>query len=212
MDRDDPVNAQHHGKAPRGARRAVWLGGGCVLASALLTGWLWFQTNTNVHVRAVSDAQQRAALTVVTNNERRNSAPEHEVSHQPVRTALTPVNATSVAVPDATDDAPNQRPHPHPIDEERRRIYRENNLSVALMGAMNGGDYHGLRALIEEYRASYPEDEHRLQEGYSLIADCMERLTAERQNEARDYWRTNRGSIVRRFIRRHCLDKPIEDG
>lgn len=97
------------------------------------------------------------------------------------------------------------------MDETRRRIYRENNLSVSLMGAMNAGDHQGLRALIAEYRADYPEDEHRLQEGYSLIADCMERLTAERQKVAREYWRTHRGSIARRFIRRHCLDKPLED-
>jgi hypothetical protein len=76
-----------------------------------------------------------------------------------------------------------------------------------MAGAMNVGDYLGLRALIEEYRGDYPEDTHRLQEGYSIIADCLERLTPERQATAREYWQTKRGSLVRRFIRRHCLEK-----
>jgi hypothetical protein len=99
--------------------------------------------------------------------------------------------------------------HPHPIDAKRQRIYRENNLHAALMGAMNVADYLGMRALLEEYRTDYPEDEHRLQAGYTLIADCLEKLTPERQATARNYWKANRGSIVRRFIRRHCLEKPL---
>ncbi len=52
---------------------------------------------------------------------------------------------------DHADDGHAERPHSHPIDEQRRRIYRENNLSFVMMGAMNVGDYLGLRALIEEY-------------------------------------------------------------
>lgn len=101
--------------------------------------------------------------------------------------------------------------HPHPIDDARRRIYHENNLNGAMMGAMNVGDFQGLRALIEEYRMDYPEDSLRLQEGYTIIADCLERLTPERQEHAREYWRTKRGSTVRRFIRRHCLDAPLAE-
>jgi hypothetical protein len=105
-----------------------------------------------------------------------------------------------------------ERPHAHPIDNERHRIYRENSLNMAMMGAMNVGDYVGLRALIERYRAAYPEDEYHLQEGYSLVADCLERLTVKRRDDAREYWRNNRGSLVRRFIRRHCLEKPVVNG
>jgi hypothetical protein len=111
----------------------------------------------------------------------------------------------------AEDSTEHEPKHPHPVDETRRRIYRENNLNGALMGAMNVGDYQGLRALIQEYEIDYPEDTYRLQEGYTIIADCMEELTTERQERAREYWKTKRGSLVRRFIRRLCLEKPTVD-
>lgn len=113
-----------------------------------------------------------------------------------------PVSAQAV-VPTEDEQAPG-RPS-HPITSDRQRIYRENNLNAALMGAMNVGDHQGLRALIEEYRLDYPKDTHRLQEGYTLVADCLEKLTAERQAKARQYWKAKRGSPVRRFIRQHCL-------
>jgi hypothetical protein len=77
---------------------------------------------------------------------------------------------------------------------------------------MNVGDYLGLRALLEEYRMDYPEDAHRLHEGYRLIADCLEEVTPERQEAAREYWKENRGSTVRRFIRRHCLERDVISG
>lgn len=104
----------------------------------------------------------------------------------------------------AADEQAPGRPS-HPVTSDRQRIYRENNLNAALMGAMNVRDHQGLRALIEEYRLDYPEDTHRLQEGYTLIADCLEKLTPELQAKARQYWKAKRGSPVRRFIRQHCL-------
>lgn len=99
--------------------------------------------------------------------------------------------------------------HPHPVDAPRLAINRENNFNASMMGAMNVGDYLGLRALLEEYSMDYPEDEYRLQAGYRLIADCLEALTPERQEAARKYWQENRGSLVRRFIRRHCLERNV---
>jgi hypothetical protein len=105
-----------------------------------------------------------------------------------------------------------EHPPSHPLDPQRQRIYRENNFHASMMSAMNQGDVDGLRALVEDYRLAYPEDEFDLQDGYTVIADCLDRLTAERQERARHYWRTNRSSLVRRFIRRHCLEQPVLAG
>lgn len=115
---------------------------------------------------------------------------------------------TTLAAGVEKDARPAREPS-HPITPTHERIYRENNLNGAMAGAMQVGDYLGLRALIEEYRMDYPEDSYRLQEGYTIIADCMEKLTEERQETAREYWKTKRGSLVRRFVRRHCLEKPV---
>lgn len=132
--------------------------------------------------------------------------PERPAEDAPYR---APAADDDIPVKPAGTDASfdDERMRPHPIDEPRRRIYRENDLHGAMMGAMNVGDYQGLRALVEEYRLDAPEDPYRLQEGYSLIADCLERLTPERKAAAREYWTTKRGSTARRFVRRHCLDR-----
>lgn len=128
------------------------------------------------------------------------------------RAALAPAVPLEKSTAGVASEPHNEPAHPHPIDAQRLRIYRENNLNASLMGAMNVGDYLGLRALLEEYRMDYPEDAHRLHEGYRLIADCLEELTPERQEVARKYWKENRGSTVRRFIRRHCLERDVVSG
>jgi hypothetical protein len=73
---------------------------------------------------------------------------------------------------------------------------------------MDVGDFIGIRRLNAEYRKDYPEDGHLLQEGYDIIADCMEERTAERQARAKRFWQTERASQVRRYVRRYCLSEP----
>lgn len=149
------------------------------------------------------------------------AAAEHE---NPRTTAAPPARArlaTQTAKPSAEanpdeahqhhEDHDTHRPS-HPLDMQRQRIYRENNFQAALMSAMNQSDVPGLRALVAEYRSAYPEDEFGLQDGYTLVANCLDQLTTERQEEARDYWRTHRSSTVRRFIRRHCLERSVSAG
>jgi hypothetical protein len=95
--------------------------------------------------------------------------------------------------------------HPHPHTPTHDRIYRENNLVGQLNGSMDRGDIVGLRLLLEQYRQDFPEDAHRLQEGYALIADCLEGTTDETRARATRYWKERRGSTLRRYVRRHCL-------
>ena len=95
---------------------------------------------------------------------------------------------------------------PHPITPEHRRIFRENNLIGDLNGAMDVLDVAGLRRLLKQYRDEYPEDAHVLQDGYALIADCLERPGPETRAVAQRYYDEERASGLRRYIRRHCLE------
>jgi len=95
---------------------------------------------------------------------------------------------------------------PHPLTPQHQRIFRENNLIGDLNGAMDVNDAAGLRALLAQYREEYPEDAHVLQDGYGLIADCIERPGTETRAAAQRYYDEQLDSGLRRYIRRHCLE------
>lgn len=205
----------HHTRTGKGLskRRLVW--GSVALCTVLGLGVLWQRPNRPNPEKG--DHRGRV-----------NAAQPAEVVHKMPTTAtqrvvLAQANArehharvafgSNVDHDEHAEESDSKvRRESHPIDDARRRIYRENDFNVAFMGAMNVGDYRALRTLLDEYQRAYPEDEHQLQEGYTIVADCLERLTVERQTEARAYWTNNRASIVRRFIRRHCLDRAVVDG
>lgn len=173
-----------------------------VLALAVM-GWvLWGPSQDDPSEPVAKKERQETPATV-----RAKAVPVEEVAPD----EPAPEEETTLAAGVDEDARPAREPS-HPITPTHERIYRENNLNGAMAGAMHVGDYLGLRALVEEYRMDYPEDSYRLQEGYSIIADCLEKLTEERQETAREYWKTKRGSLVRRFIRRHCLDKAVVAG
>jgi hypothetical protein len=96
---------------------------------------------------------------------------------------------------------------PHPITEQHRRIFRENALIGQLNGAMDARDARGLRALTADYRDEYPEDAHVLLEAYELIAQCLEGKTVELRETAQRYYDERLDSGLRRYIRRHCLER-----
>ena len=97
---------------------------------------------------------------------------------------------------------------PHPITPEHERIFQENNLIGELNGAMDVKDVAGLRKLLQQYREEYPEDSHVMQDGYALIANCLERPGPETRAVAQRYYDEQLDSGLRRYIRRHCLEAP----
>jgi hypothetical protein len=102
--------------------------------------------------------------------------------------------------------------HPHPITPEHERIFRENNLVAALNLAVDLQDAVRIRELVVRYRAEYPEDDHVLQDGYEIIADCLEDLDEATRARAQRFWETQIRSQTRRYVRRHCLEaKPERD-
>jgi hypothetical protein len=104
------------------------------------------------------------------------------------------------------DDDHDGAVHPHPITAQHERIFRENQLIGALNGAMDVNDGPGLRKLLQQYQQEYPDDPSALQQGYELIADCLEHPGAAARATAQRYYDTERGSTLRRFVARHCLE------
>jgi hypothetical protein len=109
--------------------------------------------------------------------------------------------------PGPNDPRPDGPVHPHPITPRHERIFRENHLVGQLNGAMDVKDFAGMRRLLEEYRRDYPEDDNMLQDGYAIVADCLERPGDAAARAAAVRWgETHRGSTLRRFVNRHCIE------
>jgi hypothetical protein len=77
------------------------------------------------------------------------------------------------------------------------------------MDAKDAKDARGLRALAADHRDEYPEDSHVIHEGYEIIAQCLEGITDERRETAQRYYDERLDSGLRRYIRRHCLERQL---
>jgi hypothetical protein len=174
------------------ARAWWWL---AALALAVL-GCLLLHTEREPEPSAVAWSSPRVAVEeperAAPPDARRIPAPVAE--EPPVSRAQPPV-------------VPPEPEHPHPLTPAHARIYRENNLLGALNGALDVEDAAGLRRLLEAYQDEYPEDPHALQEGYAIIADCLEHPGAGSSDAARQYYETETASTLRRYVRRHCLER-----
>ncbi|MDD9971254.1 MAG: hypothetical protein OXR73_33755 [Myxococcales bacterium] len=95
--------------------------------------------------------------------------------------------------------------HPHPITATHERIFRENNLVGALNAAVDFADASRIRQTLQVYRAEYPEDTYVLQEGYEIIAACLDDPSAATRARAEAFWNTQIRSQTRRYVRRYCL-------
>jgi hypothetical protein len=104
------------------------------------------------------------------------------------------------------EPVPDGPVHPHPITPEHERIFEENRLIGALNGAMDVKDVPAMRKFLEQYREQYPEDDHMIQGGYSVIADCLEHPGRTSRAAAERWADDHRGSTLRRFVQRHCLE------
>ena len=76
--------------------------------------------------------------------------------------------------------------HPHPITPMHQRIFGENRLVGGIEGAMEIKDTAGMRRLLEKYRREYPEDDQEAQDGYAIIADCIDHPGATERVEVRE--------------------------
>jgi hypothetical protein len=178
-----------------------------VLSAALGIGLVWTRVNRAPEPPKSPGAHRRDGVA-------RGAPPVTPLDFAPDRgleglARRDPPQLTSAVLPPAGKEVFDETRHPHPITPEHQRIFEENNRVGALNGAMDQGDFAALRRMNAAYRRDYPEDDQVLQEGYDLIADCLEQRSPAVIEAARRFWQTHRASTLRRHVRRHCLeDRP----
>jgi hypothetical protein len=168
-------------------------------------GWLFLRGEPAAPPASEPETEIAAAAPVV--------QPQPRPVPAPVLLAVAPPPATEPVGDDglpimparADDPRPEGPVHPHPLTPAHERIFRENRLIGALDGAMDVRDVPALRRLLAEYRDQYPEDAYMLQDGYQVIADCLEHPGEDARAAARRFSEEQRGSTLRRFVERHCL-------
>lgn len=99
---------------------------------------------------------------------------------------------------------------PHPLDGERARIQHELQLIGALNDALDRGDAAHMRTLLALYREHDSNDVERLQEGYAVVADCLEKPGEASRRAAQAFYDEARASTLRRYVRRSCLERARE--
>jgi hypothetical protein len=137
------------------------------------------------------------------------NAPLEPPRSNAVHIANPPLATTQASAEEAREPEPEagvaREIRPHPITPAHERLRRERALVAELNRAMDGRNATALREGLETYRLEFPEDEQRIQEGYGVITDCLAAGSATRQAAER-FYAANRGSPLRRWIRRICLE------
>ena len=171
-------------------RRIDWRAG--LVAMLLLLGWFTLRATRTTAASTRTAPPQALA-------EESPRGPASDATSEAARPLpLMPAGPTSAPV-----TAPH---HPHPITATHQRIFRENNLLSALSGALDVRDAAGIRRLLAQYREEFPEDAHLVQDGYEVIANCLDQPSPNNQAAARRYYDEQLGSNIRRYVRRHCLE------
>lgn len=110
---------------------------------------------------------------------------------------------------DDPDPAPGRPDHviPHPMDPRRERMQAQLRVFSEVDRALRERRPESARALLEQHDRAFGDDEAwlDLREGYQLITDCMESDTATIRERARRFVNEERGSTLRRKVRRACL-------
>jgi pyruvate/2-oxoglutarate dehydrogenase complex dihydrolipoamide acyltransferase (E2) component len=116
--------------------------------------------------------------------------------------------ARATEQPAAADTAPPDAAlaHPHPITAEHLALYRDVDLLDAAWQAARDGDFAQARTLLAEHRREYPRSDDDLNEGLSLLVDCMQEPSVAARERAQRFYDTRTFSMMRRRIRRHCLE------
>jgi len=96
--------------------------------------------------------------------------------------------------------------HPHPITSQHQRLYAENRFVGGIEGAIDARDPAEIRRLLEKYRREFPEDDQEVQDGYAIVADCMDHPGASARGAALQWIDAHNGSTAKRYVLRTCLE------
>jgi hypothetical protein len=95
---------------------------------------------------------------------------------------------------------------PHPISRDHVRLQEEIALFKAGTDAVAARDVPEIRRIVQEHRASYPDQNQDMADGYEILADCIEHPGAASTERARRFFDEETYSMMRRPILRTCLE------
>lgn len=170
---------------------APWVGLGVLIVAAASMWWL-FREPEIAPAKATSTPRETPAVVTTT-------APA------PIASAERGEDGIAIMAAGSSDHSADEPRHPHPVTPTHLRNFRQLNMVAVLNGAMDVGDVDELRRVNREYREEYPEAT-LLQDGYDIIADCIQARTQATRTAAERYWETAIASNLRRYVRRHCLE------
>jgi hypothetical protein len=142
------------------------------------------------------------------------TAPAPKVQRTPpqsrsVRTAAPGSNRPGAAPPGRTiRQAPAATVEPHPITPERLRLEQQHHLFDEVEAAVQARQFDRARSLLREHQARIPDPEAwtDVREAWQTIADCLERRDAQAKARGQRFVDEERGSSMRRRVRRACLE------
>jgi|GEM_PF-1586817 len=187
-----------------------------LLIGAALALWSFFSQSTVASTGSADHSKLASARSTTQSLAEQVPAPRQlaTLAAAPTSRARPSLTLTDVAtdglpyMPAAPDARAATGPvHPHPITAEHARIFRENATIQALNDAMDAKDVDALRRFLTRYRLEYPEDAQQLQQGYALIANCLDGRPGSHE-AAQRYFAEETASSLRRFVWRHCLGGP----
>jgi hypothetical protein len=112
---------------------------------------------------------------------------------------------TAVAAQPAS--GPSNNPEwPHPITAEHQRLYRDVDMLEAARGALRAHDFERARTILAQHRAEQHRAYDDMNEGLTLLTDCMQYPSSVTRERAQKFYSTQTQSMVRREIRRECLE------
>jgi hypothetical protein len=101
----------------------------------------------------------------------------------------------------------DEQRRPHPITAQHVRNFRQVDLLDGAWGALQHHDFARARELVAKHRRDYPGQWEDMNEGLEILAECLERPSPEILERAARFHRERTASMMRKRIRRYCLER-----
>ena len=186
-------------------RRLFILAGGAIGLGAAI--WFFWPGRPHEEGASAPADEERAAPVTAAPPVLPRRVPAPPPPSQPYKEEVVTSDGLPIVPAHEGDPRPDGPMHPHPITPQHIRLYAENHLVGMLNGAMDVKDVPAMRRFLEQYRREYPEDDNDLQDGYAVIADCLEHPGAPAREAAARWLTAHNGSNLKRFVNRHCLEQ-----
>ncbi len=101
----------------------------------------------------------------------------------------------------------DEQRHPHPITTQHLENFRQVDLLDGAWSALQRHDFARARELVARHRRDYPGQWEDMNEGLEILAECLERPSAEILERAARFHRERTASMMRKRVRRYCLER-----